>query len=190
MSGFNSYTHALDLMVWRDLCRQHGTCKRFKKGAFFAKQGEHLHYCGLVLKGGLKFVATDADGNEHVTGMVFGGDLVGDFLSVAGQGPMRTDIVAATDAEVLVCDVARFKSILAEQPKLGAEWATAMFRQAYEQYLELHVKSPKERYVALLRRWPDIVQNVTLKEIASYLKITPTHLSRIRKELTFAGQKL
>jgi hypothetical protein len=39
----------------------------------------------------------------------------------------------------------------------------------------------------LVRAKPDIVQNVPLKQIATYLGITDTSLSRIRKEL--ADQK-
>jgi hypothetical protein len=41
----------------------------------------------------------------------------------------------------------------------------------------------KERYLNLLKTKPDIVQNVPLKQIATYLGITDTSLSRIRKEI-------
>ncbi|TGX96558.1 Crp/Fnr family transcriptional regulator, partial [Bacteroides muris (ex Afrizal et al. 2022)] len=34
----------------------------------------------------------------------------------------------------------------------------------------------------------DLLQDITLKDLASYLQITPTYLSRIRKEITF-GKK-
>jgi hypothetical protein len=41
----------------------------------------------------------------------------------------------------------------------------------------------KDRYLALLKNKPDIVQNIPLKQIATYLGITDTSLSRIRKEI-------
>lgn len=41
----------------------------------------------------------------------------------------------------------------------------------------------KERYKKLLKEKPQIVQNVSLKQIATYLGITDTSLSRIRKEI-------
>jgi hypothetical protein len=41
----------------------------------------------------------------------------------------------------------------------------------------------KDRYLNLLKAKPDIVQNVPLKQIATYLGITDTSLSRIRKEI-------
>jgi hypothetical protein len=41
----------------------------------------------------------------------------------------------------------------------------------------------RDRYINLLKSKPDIVQNVPLKQIATYLGITDTSLSRIRKEI-------
>lgn len=43
--------------------------------------------------------------------------------------------------------------------------------------------TPEERYVKLLERYPEVLQLISLKEIASYLKITPVHISRIRRKL-------
>ena len=42
----------------------------------------------------------------------------------------------------------------------------------------------KDRYLNLLKSKPTIVQNVPLKQIATYLGVTDTSLSRIRKEIT------
>jgi len=42
----------------------------------------------------------------------------------------------------------------------------------------------KDRYLNLMKAHPDIVQNVPLKQIATYLGITDTSLSRIRKEIS------
>ena len=42
----------------------------------------------------------------------------------------------------------------------------------------------KDRYLHLIKEKPSIVQNVPLKYIATYLGITDTSLSRIRKEIT------
>jgi hypothetical protein len=43
-------------------------------------------------------------------------------------------------------------------------------------------ETAEERYGSLLRTNPDIFQHAPLKQIASYLGITDTSLSRIRKE--------
>ena len=45
----------------------------------------------------------------------------------------------------------------------------------------LYVKTPQERYDDLINRHPDLFDLFSLKDIASFLNITPTHLSRLRK---------
>jgi CRP-like cAMP-binding protein len=43
-----------------------------------------------------------------------------------------------------------------------------------------------ERYQHFLKTYPNIVQRVSQKMIASYLGVTPEALSRVRKELSKA----
>jgi CRP-like cAMP-binding protein len=44
-------------------------------------------------------------------------------------------------------------------------------------------ETAEQRYAHLLESNPEILQNAPLKHIASYLGITDTSLSRIRKEM-------
>ena len=60
-----------------------------------------------------------------------------------------------------------------------------LFSQVYAQYLDTYRISTRERYKDLLRRCPNLVQSISLKDIASYLKVTPTTISNIRREVTF-----
>ena len=48
--------------------------------------------------------------------------------------------------------------------------------------LSMITETAEERYANLLKNRPDILQQAPLKHIASYLGITDTSLSRIRKE--------
>jgi hypothetical protein len=50
--------------------------------------------------------------------------------------------------------------------------------------LSMLQETAEQRYGDLLNSNPEILQNATLKHIASYLGITDTSLSRIRKEFT------
>jgi DNA-directed RNA polymerase specialized sigma subunit len=53
-----------------------------------------------------------------------------------------------------------------------------------DQIMEMLTLPPLERYRLLVEKSPEIINNVTLKEIASFLNVTPQHLSRIRKQKT------
>ena len=56
--------------------------------------------------------------------------------------------------------------------------------------VETLVKSSEmDKEVQLLKKCPAILQMVSLKEIASYLKITPIHMSRIRRKQSFDNKK-
>jgi hypothetical protein len=50
-----------------------------------------------------------------------------------------------------------------------------------ERMLLLQTETAENRYLLLLKQHPNLIQNVPLKQIASYLGITDTSLSRIRK---------
>ena len=62
-----------------------------------------------------------------------------------------------------------------------AEANVALFDTIYDRYIDLHVKSVQERYNELIDKYKDIFLYFSLKDIASFLNITPTHLSRLRK---------
>ena len=49
--------------------------------------------------------------------------------------------------------------------------------------IDLYTKTPKERYEKMLERCPQMFEIFSLKDIASFLNITPIYLSRIRKKL-------
>nr|QIM10050.1 cAMP-binding protein [uncultured Prevotella sp.] len=187
MSDFNAYTAGLDMDFLRDLFRRNGRMMHFQKGDIFAGGSKRLRYWGLVVSGTFKYVIPDYEGERHVVGFVFDNDMVGDFLATVKQRPVRAEIIAASDAEVMVCDTSVVYDFMTLNTAFLHTITVNLFCQAYDMYLELHLKSPKDRYVALLKRCPDILQKITLREMASYLQVTPTHLSRIRKELTFGS---
>jgi hypothetical protein len=49
--------------------------------------------------------------------------------------------------------------------------------------IDLQTLSAKDRYVKMLREYPDISQNVPLYHIANFLGIAPKSLSRLRNEI-------
>jgi CRP/FNR family transcriptional regulator, anaerobic regulatory protein len=52
--------------------------------------------------------------------------------------------------------------------------------QQIEREVDLLTASPTERLARVLKRSPNLFQEVPLKYIASYLRMTPETLSRIR----------
>lgn len=188
MANFNSFIDKLDMEFWHEICAKNGELCHYKKGEFFVQQGDVIRCMGIVQEGYFKYVTTDSSGNEHIIGLALPGTFVGDYLSTTQKTPCMTSIVAATNVEVLVCNCEIVNELFNEDRELHQLFSDLLFHDCYIQYLDMHRLSPKERYIALLKRCPDILQNISIKEIASYLNVTPTYLSRIRKEITFENK--
>lgn len=187
MENFNVYLQRVDLNAFRKYCEEHGVVVKYRAGEHFARRGYLLRRWGFVTKGLFTYSVADNNGNEHIVGFAFQDALVGDYHSVAVDRQAICDIVAATDCEVIVCETSKFKDLLKRDGNaLRITLSENLFEEAYTRLIDLYALTPKERYQKLLSKCPDLLQYISLKQLASYLKITPTHLSRIRKEITFS----
>jgi CRP-like cAMP-binding protein len=63
--------------------------------------------------------------------------------------------------------------------------ATLFDRQLHymQEFLSFIRDTPRQRYLNLLKEKPQVAQRIPQRYIASYLGITPVHLSRIRNQL-------
>lgn len=64
--------------------------------------------------------------------------------------------------------------------RLGRTVAEHMLAEVYERLLQSYAHTPQERYEQLLDRCPELLNLVALRELASYLRVRPETLSRIR----------
>lgn len=188
MANFNSFVDKLDMEFWHEICAKNGKLCHYKKGEYFVQQGDVIRYMGIVKEGYFKYVVTDLKENEHITGLALPGEFIGDYLSTTYKTPCMTSLVASTNAEVLVCNCEVLNKVFDEDRELHQQLSDLLFHDVYKRYLDMHRFSPKERYIDLLKRCPDILQNISIKEIASFLNVTPTYLSCIRKEITFENK--
>ncbi|MDE6380806.1 MAG: hypothetical protein K2L11_10060 [Muribaculaceae bacterium] len=100
--------------------------------------------------------------------------------------PARFDIKAGRRSEVWLMDATILESLYDSDPIInhhGHQFAQAAYNSLIDRYCSFLVGSPLERYQTLISQYPQLEQDLPQKEIAEYLQITPTHLSRIRKEL-------
>lgn len=67
--------------------------------------------------------------------------------------------------------------------RIGRLNAERIYRRKEEREISLLTKSATERYMELAGRHPKLLQEISLKHIASYLGIKPESLSRIRKQV-------
>lgn len=182
--NFNKYIEQIDFNAWRDVCVSKGTLRRFAKGEEFVSIGRVGRYIGYIVSGALKYVAYSVDGTEHVMGLVFGEGLVADWPFCLYGKEAKLSIVAAKDCEIYCVSSEEVKKRMDNDQEFRdviMHSTEEVYTTVYDRYVDLYVKTPQERYDDLINRHPDLFDLFSLKDIASFLNITPTHLSRLRK---------
>ena len=182
---FNTYIERIPLEFWRDLCRSEGELKQLKKGEYFLTSGEVCKYLGYIESGSFKYVAYTKKGEEKIVGLETVGGFVANWPYCLQKLPSPVAIIANTDSVLSSLSVFKIIKRMDEEPNFDqlVNLATKeMFYTIYDRMIDLYTKTPKERYEKMLDRCPQMFEIFSLKDIASYLDITPTHLSRLRKK--------
>lgn len=159
----------------------------FDKGDFILKNGK-ITQGYLCLESGItRTFVHDFKQQEFTTDFVSGGEIVIDVLSLFKQIPSRENIQAITPCTGYWIAFDDFQTLFHEINGFR-EWGRAWMAQSLfslkSRTVQMVTESASTRYLSLIEAHPEIVQHVPLKYIASYLGITDTSLSRIRKELS------
>lgn len=186
---FNTYKEGLDLELLREYCMEYGERRSFLHGETLEAMGEPAQWVAYVERGYFKYMVHNGeDGKDYCTGFAFEGEFVADYPNCLCGKISEVTIVAGTSCKVLQIQGKDLCSLLesANMRDLKQAISDHLFAQVYTQYLDSYRMTTRERYKRLLSRCPEIIQCISLKDIASYLKVTPTTISNIRREITFS----
>lgn len=93
---------------------------------------------------------------------------------------------ALESVSLLKIDMEKMRNLYNENLEI-ANWSRVITEKegilSEERHLDYILLSPEERYQKLLSTQPSLFQRVMLKEIASYIGVSPVSLSRIRARL-------
>lgn len=159
----------------------------FPKGAFLLKKGQIAKSYYILLDGIIRSYVTNADGMEITTSFYGKYDLVIEVASIFTQTPTQENVQTLSDTTLLEISYDDFQELFLNTPAIaewGRMWMTFSLTQTKERMLNMITVTAQKRYEQLVASHPEILQNVPLKYIASYLGITDTSLSRIRKEFS------
>ncbi len=156
----------------------------FEKNEFLLKQGKVSDYYYLA-EGFVRAYTYDTNGNEITTYFYSKDHVIFEAASFFLHIPSTEYIQAITPCKVFAITFEKLNTLFHEVPEFR-EFARAMLVREFVAYkqrtLSMINKSAEERYANLIAANSEIFQYAQLKNIASYLGITDTSLSRIRKE--------
>lgn len=186
MGNFNEYMNEIDFTEFKKLFLEKGKLIEIKKKEYFVRQNESSKFIGLVENGIFRYTRIDNEGNEPIVGYSFTGDYVCDYPSLIKQSTSLTYIQAVTDCSVYVLsekELSDFWEINMATQRFGRLVAEELFISQYKRLLDFYCDTSEQRYVKLLQRCPNLPQYITLKEIASFIGVTPETVSNIRRKL-------
>ncbi len=158
----------------------------FKKGDYFLKENQISNSYMILEDGLMRSYVLDADNNDITLEFFTENDAVIEVSSLFQRIPSKENIQAVSDCvcyEILYDDFQELFHTIEGMREWGRMWFTFQLFEAKNQKIEMITKSASDRYLKLLKEKPTIIQNAPLKQIASYLGITDTSLSRIRREI-------
>lgn len=159
----------------------------FEKGDCILKNGEVSNEFYCLEEGLVRSHVMDYNGNDITTEFFCQGQIVIEVNSLFHRIPAQENFQALSKCVAWKISFEDFQKLYHEI-ELFSDWGRAWMSQALFYFKHRSVSmithSATDRYLNLLHERPQILREAPLKTIASYLGITDTSLSRIRKEIT------
>ena len=159
----------------------------FKKGDFLLREREVSDIYLFLEKGFMRSFAHDTDGVEVTTNFYTARHVVFEVSSFFNRTPSKENIQALDDCTGWYITYEQLNKLFHSIPEFrefGRSVLVKGFTSLKGRMLSMITETAEERYLNLLRTAPEVFQTAPLKYIASYLGITDTSLSRIRKDFS------
>lgn len=160
------------------------------KGASLLKAGEMASMAAFVLHGGLREYYVLADGTERTKGFNLADELAGSLSDLLSGRPSRVWITAEAPTELICTPWATYQTLIHSSlawAHFARRFAEALYLIKVEREFELLALDAAQRYARVQERWPALASVFSQKDIASYVGVTPVHLSRLRGAAATAG---
>lgn len=158
----------------------------FKAGDLILKEGKVSRQTYFLKEGFIRSFTHDTEGNEVTTRIYAAPDFANDFLSYFKGVSVKEHYQALTDCSCRSLDFDRMQYLFHNIPEFrefGRMMLTLNYEKVHSRMLSMIQQTAETRYLNLLEHRPEVIQHLPLKIIASYLGITDSSLSRIRREI-------
>lgn len=157
-----------------------------KRNELLLKEGEIAQEYYILAEGVGRAYVLNADGVEITTEFFVDHEIVIIPSSLFQRLPSQENLQAVTDCTLFKIDYLHFQKLFHEIEGLS-DWGSAWFsNQVFamkQRSLDVVTKTASERYLQLMKEKPQVMKYAPLKQIATYLGITDTSLSRIRRSI-------
>jgi len=159
--------------------------KEIKKSDFLLKEGRISNEYFFLENGFIRAFANDVEGNDVTTNFYSAGQVVFEVSSFFNRTIAKENFQAIVDCDGWYITYEQLNNLfhsMHDFRDFGRSILVKGFSSLKIRMLSMITETAEQRYDALLKTNPEIFQHAALKHMASYLGITDTSLSRIRKE--------
>lgn len=138
----------------------------------------------FINKGLIRVMVSDNKGTEHTVHFALENQFIADYSNFIQQQKSFYTLQALEETTVVVLPRKAIEwgyHNLAEGQKMGRLIAEYYFIYQDNRIKNMYTRTPKERYDNIKEVFPNIHNRVSQHMIASYLGMTPVHLSRLKR---------
>ncbi len=138
----------------------------------------------FINKGIIRVSIIDKSGTEHTIHFALENQFIADYSNFIQKLPSFYSLQTMEETELVVLPRSAIEwgyQNLKDGQKMGRLIAEYYFIYQDDRIKNLYIRTPKERYDNITDVFPNIHNRVPQHMIASYLGITPIHLSRLKK---------
>ena len=187
MTPINEYRiDALDLSELEDFFLNNGKEIRLKRNEFLLRQGEPCRFVGYLQQGICRHLHDNSQGEEHIVGFSPQHHFVCDYSACLCGQPTQISIQAVKKTLVFVLpyeQLETFWNSSEKRQRMGRMVAEQLFVMTYRRLIDRYCQTPEELYLSFLQYYPELKEELPLKEIASFIGVTPETVSKIRKRI-------
>lgn len=163
-----------------------GQCstKTFKRNETVSLPNAVPNEIFFINRGLIRVMITDNEGIEHTVHFALENQFISDYSNFIQKQPSFYTLQALEETQVVILSRSAIEwgyKNLQEGEKMGRLIAEYYFIYQDNRIKNTFSRTPKQRYDNITDVFPNIHNRVPQHMIASYLGITPVHLSRLKK---------
>jgi len=158
--------------------------KKFSKNEYFSKEGQLTRELGFVYDGILRIYYLNDNGDEWNKHFLQKSDFVAS--SISPEKKSITNIQALTEITILCIRYSDLVTLSTKYNEINSfiqKLTFSYLEQKQDREISLLSEEAMNNYLTFKKSYPDLENKIKHYHIASYLGITPTQLSRLRKKI-------
>lgn len=177
--GIDEQSFALSLPYWE--------LRTYQKGEYYNEYRNVCKHLGFILNGVFRTYYVNTETGEEKNLLFYtSNQIVAAYKSLLSQRPCNYYTESLVESTILYIHIDHLQELYRQShqwERFGRYVAEVAFNMVMDHTEDALFKTVEERYVQMLEQHPDIMNQVPLYHVASYLGIAGPSLSRIRKRM-------